>query len=223
MKFIIEGKYPVLRCFLDKGESMVTSAGNMSWMTDGFKFETAAGGFMKGISRAFSGEGMFQNTYTATKDDQEIGFASSMPGEIIHIEMKGQVFIAQKTAYLASEKGVEFDTIFTKKFSAGLLGGEGFILQRFSGHGDLFLEADGSLVEYNLAPGEVKLVDQGHVFLFDESIKYEIETVKGMKNVLFGGEGLFLVKLTGPGKVILQTLPISNLAQRIVPFVPSKG
>lgn len=221
MKFTIEGKYPVLRCTLNKGETMVTSAGNMSWMTSGFKYETGTGGVIRGLTRAFSGEGMFQNTYTAIEDNQEIAFASSLPGEIIHIEMKGQVFIAQKTAFLASEKGVQFDTIYTKKFSAGLLGGEGFILQKFSGYGNLFLEADGSLIEYDLAPGEVKLVDQGHVFLFDESVGYEVETVKGMKNVLFGGEGLFLVRLTGPGKVILQTLPISSLASKIIPFVPS--
>jgi uncharacterized protein (TIGR00266 family) len=223
MKYSIEGDYPILRCVLNRGETIKTSAGAMSWMTDGFDIETASGGIMKGIARMFSGESMFFNLYTAKTDNQEIVFASSLPGTIRHIKMEGQTLIGQKSAYLASETSVEFQTVFTKKFSSGLLGGEGFILQRFSGYGDLFLEADGSLTEYNLNSGEVMLVDQGHVFLFEESVKYEIETIKGMKNVLFGGEGLFLVRLIGPGKVILQSMPISNLAARIVPFVPSKG
>ena len=135
--------------------------------------------------------------------------------------MEGQTLIGQKTAYLASEKGVEFETVFTKKFSTGLLGGEGFILQKFSGYGELFLEADGSLFEYELGPGETMLVDQGNVFLFEESVSYDIETIKGIKNVFFGGEGLFLVKLTGPGKIMLQSMPISNLAAKIIPFIPS--
>lgn len=113
--------------------------------------------------------------------------------------------------------------MFTKKFTSGLFGGEGFILQRFSGNGMLFLEADGSLVEYELKDRESMLVDQGHLFLFESSVKYEITTMKGMKNILFGGEGLFLVKLTGPGKIILQSMPVSNLAKQIIPYVPSKG
>ena len=221
MEFKIEGRYPVLRCFLNKGESMVTSAGNMSWMTPHFKYNAKTGGIMKGLARTFTGEKMFRNIYTATEDNQEIAFASSLPGQIKHIKMQGQTLIAQKTAFLASTIGVSFATVFTKKFTAGLLGGEGFILQKFSGHGDLFLEADGSLISYELGANESILVDQGHVYLFDESVRYGVETVKGFKNIFFGGEGLFLVKLTGPGRVVLQTMPISNLAQQIVPFVPS--
>lgn len=223
MKFIIEGDYPILRCILEQGETIKTTAGAMSWMTEGIDVEVTTGGIMKGISRMFAGESMFFSYYTANRSDQEITFASSLPGTILNIKMEGQTLIAQKTAYLASEKSVELQTIFTKKFSAGLLGGEGFILQKLSGYGELFLEADGSLTEYNLAAGEVLLVDQGHVFMFDESVSYDIQTIKGMKNVLFGGEGLFLVKLTGPGKVVLQSMPISNLASKIIPFVPSKS
>ena len=166
---------------------------------------------------------MFQNRYTATLDRQEIAFASSLPGKIIHVAMNGQTFIAQKNTYLASTERVSFEVALTKKFATGLLGGEGFILQKFSGTGDLFLEADGSLVEYNLDNGEVLLVDQGHVFMFNETVTYSIETVKGLKNMVLGGEGAFLVKLVGPGKVTLQTMPISNLAARIIPFVPHKG
>lgn len=223
MKFIIEGDYPILRCRLDQGETIKTTAGAMSWMTENIDVEVTTGGIMKGISRMFAGESMFFSYYTANRNDQEITFAASLPGTIINIKMEGQTLIAQKTAYLASDKSVDLETIFTKKFTAGLLGGEGFILQKLSGFGELFLEADGSLTEYNLVAGQSLLVDQGHVFMFDESVSYDIKTVKGMKNVLFGGEGLFLVKLTGPGKVVLQSMPISNLASKIVPFVPSKG
>lgn len=224
MEFLIEGDYPVLRCKLNSGETIQTTAGAMSWMTEDIEVElTTGGGVMKGIGRMFAGESLFLSHYTATRNNQEITFASSLPGTIINIKMEGQSLIAQKTAYLASEKTVELKSVFTKKFSSGLLGGEGFILQKLSGHGELFLEADGSLTEYNLDSGEVLLVDQGHVFLFEESVSYEIKTIKGMKNVLFGGEGLFLVRLTGPGKVVLQSMPISNLAAKIIPFVPSKG
>lgn len=224
MKFDIQGEYPVLRCMMDRGETIITSSGNMSWMTQGFELETSSrGGLFKGFTRAFSGENMFQNKYSAIKDKQEIAFASSLPGKILHIEMNGREIMAQRNAYLASTEGVDFEVVLTKKFSAGLLGGEGFILQKFSGRGDLFLEADGSLVEYDLNPGEALMVDQGHVFMFDESITYSIETVKGLKNMMFGGEGAFLVKLLGPGKVTLQTMPISNLAAKIVPYVPTNG
>lgn len=224
MEFKIEGNYPILRCKLNQGETIQTTAGAMSWMTEDIGVElSTGGGLMKGIGRMFSGESLFLSYYTAKKDNQEITFASSLPGTILNIKMDGNPIIAQKTAYLASENTVELESIFTKKFTSGLLGGEGFILQKISGYGELFLEADGSLTEYNLKSGEVLLVDQGHVFLFEKSISYEIETIKGMKNIFFGGEGLFLVKLTGPGKVILQSMPISNLAAKIIPFVPTQS
>lgn len=223
MEFIIEGDYPILRCKLNRGETIKTTAGAMSWMTENIDVEVTTGGVMKGIARMFSGESMFFSYYTAGMDNQEIAFASSLPGTILNVKMEGRNLIAQKTAYLASEKTVDIESVFTKKFASGLFGGEGFVLQKLSGHGELFLEADGSLTEYNLGSGETLLVDQGHVFLFEESVSYEIKTIKGVKNVFFGGEGFFLVKLTGPGKVILQSMPISNLAARIIPFVPSKG
>ena len=224
MKFSIEGDYPILRCKLDRGETIQTTAGAMSWMTENIDVElTTGGGMLKGLSRMFAGESLFLSYYTANADNQEITFASSLPGTILNIKMEGQTLIAQKTAYLASEKTVELKSVFTKKFASGLLGGEGFVLQSLSGYGELFLEADGSLIEYNLAPKEVLLVDQGHVFLFEESVAYEIKTIKGMKNVMFGGEGLFLVKLTGPGKVVLQSMPIANLASKIIPFVPTSS
>lgn len=224
MEFKVEGEYPVLKCIMKKGETIKTSAGAMSWMDgEGFEVEVTTGGLMKGLGRMFSGESLFFSYYTAKYDNQEIAFASSLPGSIVNINMDGKVMIGQKSAFLASEKSVEFDTVFTKKLTAGMFGGEGFILQKFSGSGELFLEADGSLFEYDLKNGESLLVDQGHVFLFEESVRYEIETVKGVKNVFFGGEGLFLVRLIGPGKVTLQSMPIANLAARIIPFVPQKS
>lgn len=224
MEFSIEGDYPVLRCKLNSGETIKTTAGAMSWMTEDIDVElSTGGGVMKGIGRMFSGESLFLSYYRATRNNQEITFASSLPGTIMNIKMDGNSIIAQKTAYLASEKTVELESIFTKRFSSGLLGGEGFILQRISGYGELFLEADGSLTEYLLEAGESLLVDQGHVFLFEESVSYEIKTIKGMKNIFFGGEGLFLVRLTGPGKVVLQSMPISNLASKIIPFIPTSN
>lgn len=222
MEFKIEGDYPVLRVFLNSGEELLTTAGNMSWMTSDIDYKVhSGGGFKKAFGRMFSGEGLFQNTYTALRDNQEIAFAMSMPGEIIHLNLDGnKSFIAQKDAFLAAETSIQFDNVFTKKLSAGLFGGEGFILQKFSGYGDLFLEADGSLIEYNLKAGESMLVDQGNVFLFENSVDYEIQTVKGLANKFFGGEGFFLVRLTGPGKIVLQTLPISNLAGEIYRVIP---
>lgn len=225
MEFKIEGTYPVLRCFLDEGESLITSAGNMSWMTANMSYKVhSGGGFKKAFGRAFSGEGFFQNTYTAGDSNQEIAFAMSMPGVIKHIEMDGsKTFIAQKNAFLASEPGVEFSNEFTKQLSAGFFGGEGFILQKFSGVGNLFLEADGSLITYDLKEGESLLVDQGNLFMFESGVSYAIETVKGLSNKFFGGEGFFLVKLTGPGQVVLQTLPISNLAGEVNRVLPTSN
>lgn len=225
MRFDIEGTYPVLRVYLERGESIIASSGNMSWMTSGIEYETGTrGGILKGLSRALTGESMFQNKYTASEDNQEIAFASSLPGKILHILMNGNnSIITQKGAFLAADENVKFEAVFTKKVSAGLLGGEGFILQKFSGVGSLFLEADGSLVERILKPGEELLVDQGHVFMFDEGMEYGVEMVKGLKNIVFGGEGAFLVRLKGPGKVVLQTMPISNLAKQIIPYIPPKG
>lgn len=224
MKFSIESEYPVLRCYLDEGESLVTSAGNMAWMSEFMEYKAhTGGGVFKSFGRAFTGEGFFQNTYTSTKANQEIAFTITMPGVIKHLVLDGsKSYIAQKNAFLVSEQTVEFTNVLTKKFSAGLLGGEGFVLQKFSGTGNLFLESDGSLVEYDLASCESILSDQGNLFMFEDSVKYSIETVKGLGNKLFGGEGFFLVKLTGPGKVYLQTLPISNLVGEISRFFPNK-
>jgi len=216
---------PVVTCKLNKGESMITENGGMSWMTEGLTMETSTnGGVLKGLGRALSGESMFMNTYTADVDGAEIAFASSFPGRILEFDLRqGETIIAQKKAFLCSEKSVKLSTHFQKKLGAGLFGGEGFIMQKIEGPGKVFLEIDGDIVEKTLGPGEKLKVDNGYVAAYDELVKMDIETVKGVKNILLGGEGLFLTTLTGPGKVYLQSMPVSNLAGLIAPFVGPKN
>ena len=216
---------PVVTCKLNKGESMITENGGMSWMTEGLTMETSTnGGVLKGLGRALSGESMFMNTYTADVDGAEISFASSFPGRILEFDLRqGETIIAQKKAFLCSEKSVNLSTHFQKKLGAGLFGGEGFIMQKIEGPGKVFLEIDGDIVEKTLGPGEKLKVDNGYVAAYDELVKMDIETVKGVKNILLGGEGLFLTTLTGPGKVYLQSMPVSNLAGLIAPFVGPKN
>lgn len=216
---------PAVSVRLNKGESIYTQSGGMSWMDSGIMMETnMKGGLLKGIGRMFSGESLFMATYTATKPDSEIVFASTFPGAILDLDIsRGRNIIAQKEAFLCAEQGVDLSVEFTKKFSAGLFGGEGFILQRISGSGKVFLEVAGSVVERELASGETIKADTGNVVAFEDAVRYEIEMVKGFKNIFFGGEGLFLTKLTGPGKVWLQTITMQNFASRIIPFVPTSS
>ena len=210
---------------LDKGESVYTQSGGMAWMDNGITMNTnIKGGLMKGIGRMFSGESLFMATYTSSLPNQEIVFASTFPGKIIELDLvPGQDWICQKSSFLVGEPGVNLSVEWTRRVSAGLFGGEGFILQRLSGHGKVFLEVAGSVVKRELKPGEVIKVDTGNVVGFDRQVKYEIETVKGFKNIFFGGEGLFLTKLTGPGTVYLQTLTMQNVASRLLPFIPTGG
>lgn len=210
---------------LDKGEGVYTQSGGMAWMENGITMDTnMKGGLVKGLGRMFSGESLFMATYTSMRPGAEIVFASTFPGGIIELDLApGREVIAQKSAFLCGEMTVELGTEFTKRFSSGLFGGEGFILQRLSGHGKVFLEASGSIVKRELNAGEVLKVDTGNLVAFERSVQYEIETVKGFKNIFFGGEGLFLTKMTGPGTVWLQTLTMQNVASRIIPFIPSSG
>lgn len=206
------------------GESMFTQSGGMAWMSEGISMDSnLRGGLGKGIGRMFAGESLFMATYTAKQAGSMVAFASTVAGEIlpIDIETTGGL-ICQKGSFLCAEESVNLSVAFTKKISAGLFGGEGFILQDMSGSGTAFLEIDGNKIEKNLAPGEVLKVDTGNVVAFEKSISYEIETVKGIKNIFFSGEGLFLTKLTGPGKVILQTQNFNEFASRIVRMMPSK-
>ena len=216
---------PGVSITLDQGESVYTQSGGMAWMDEQIKMETnLKGGLMKGIGRMFSGESLFMATYTATAPNQEIVFASTFPGQILEFDLqKGEEWICQKSSFLVGEPSIHLNVEWTKKFSAGLFGGEGFILQRISGEGKVFLEAAGSVVKRELAAGEVIKVDTGNVVAFNRSVRYEIETVKGFKNIFFGGEGLFLTKLTGPGTAYLQTLTMQNVATRLIPYIPTSG
>ena len=224
MKYEVVGEpTPAVVCHLDAGESMITESGSMVWMTPNMKMETnAGGGIKKAFGRMFSGESIFQNVYTCQGGPGLIAFASSFPGQIKAVEITpDQPIIVQKDAFLASEQGVELSTFFQKKIGAGFFGGEGFIMQKLSGRGMAFLEMDGYAVEYTLRPGEKMIVDTGNLAMMDETCKIDIEAVKGVKNMLFGGEGVFNTVVTGPGRIVLQTMPISGLASALRPFFPS--
>ncbi len=218
MNYKIKGdSLPVVICELTQGETILSEAGAMGWMSDNIKMDTnMKGGFFKGIARAFAGESVFLNTFTCLNQPGTIAFPSSFPGQIVAKQLApGEYIICQKGAFLAGESSVTVEAYFKKKLGAGFFGGEGFILQKITGPGMVFLEIDGHVEEYNLAPGQVMKVDTGHVALFESSVHFDVETVKGIKNIFFGGEGLFLTTLTGPGKVYLQTMPIQNLAGQI--------
>lgn len=216
------GSMPVAICTLEQGESLVSESGSMGWMTDNISMDTnMKGGLFSGIGRALSGDSVFLNTFTCNRGEGSIAFPCSVPGKILAKELyQGQVLICQKGAFLAAEPSVEFKVHFKKRLSSGFFGGEGFILQRMTGPGLVFLEFDGHVEEVDLAPGETIKVDTGHVAAFESTVNFDIEMVKGVKNVLFGGEGLFLTVLTGPGRVYLQTMPMSNLAARLYPYMP---
>ena len=222
MKYEIKGgAFPIVVCNLTKGEQMITERGSMVWMTPNMNMETAGGGIGKMFSKALSGESMFQNIYTAMGDGM-ITFGSSFPGKIVAVEIQpGRNFIVQKSAFLAAEAGVELSIHFNKKAGAGFFGGEGFIMQKISGQGTAFVEIDGDLVEYELAVGQKIIVDTGNVAGFDSTVSIDIQTVKGVKNMVFGGEGIFNTVLTGPGRVWLQTMPIVNVANSIRPYIPT--
>ena len=216
---------PAVEVVFDQaGESMYTQSGGMAWMSEGVAMDSnMRGGLGKSIGRMFSGESLFMATYKAERPGAMIAFASTVAGEVLPIDVgvTGGM-ICQKGAFLCAQESVTLSVALTKKLSAGLFGGEGFILQDITGKGMVFLEIDGNKVEKNLGPGEVIKVDTGNVVAFEKSVKYEIETVKGLKNIFFGGEGLFLTKLTGPGRVILQTQNFNEFAGRIARMIPSK-
>lgn len=218
---VVGSTVPSVEVSLNAGESMFTQSGAMFWQTEGIRMETnTKGGLLKGIGRMFSGESLFMATYTATTSSK-ISFASTVPGSIVPVNISDIDLVIQKGAFLAAQSSVELKMLFNKRLGSGMFGGEGFILQELRGKGYAFLEVDGDAVEMDLAHGEVIKVDTGNVVAFEKSVAYEIETVKGFTNVLFGGEGLFLTRLTGPGKVILQTMNLQEFAGRIAPFIPT--
>lgn len=224
MQYKIQGEpLPVVICTLEAGEKMITEKGSMSWMSPNMKMETTTnGGLGKALGRMFSGESLFQNIYTAEGGEGMIAFASSFPGSIRAIEITPeQGIIVQKSAFLASEAGINLSVHFQKKVGSGLFGGEGFIMQKLSGHGTAFIEIDGYIVEYELSAGQSIVIDSGYLAAMSESCKMEIQTVAGLKNKVFGGEGFFNTVVTGPGKVMLQTMPISAVAGTLRPYFPS--
>ena len=225
MQYEIKGEpTPVVICHVENGETMITESGSMVWMSPNMEMQTTAGGFGKVFGRMFTGENLFQNRYTARGGSGMVAFASSFPGKIVAVQVSPErPVIAQKCAFLAAEEGVELSVFFQKKIGAGFFGGEGFLLHKLSGRGIAFLEVDGHGEEYFLAPGEKLIVDTGNLAYMDATCSVDIQTVKGVKNMLFGGEGIFHTVITGPGKVVLQTMPMSALAAALAPLLPSKS
>jgi uncharacterized protein (TIGR00266 family) len=225
MKFRIVGTtVPAVEVYFEQvGEEMITQSGGMSWMSDGISMSSDTnGGLFAGLGRMFAGESMFMARYKAQRPGRTIAFATTVPGSIVPIKMKDHPngLICQKGAFLCSQPTVNLEITFSRKFSSGLFGGEGFILEKLSGTGTAFLEVDGDVVEKELQPGEVIKVDTGNVVAFQNGMPYEIETVHGFKNILFAGEGLFLTRITGPGKVILQTQNIKDFAGALSKYLP---
>ena len=222
---IIGNTVPAVEMKLKNGEEVYTQSGGMCYQSDGLEMKSnARGGIMSSIGRMFAGESMFMANYKALKDDVTIAFAATVPGSIMAVDLDEhpQGWNMQKGAFLCAEDGVNTSVAFTKRFSAGLFGGEGFILQKAKGSGMLFLEVDGDPIEKELAPGEVLKVDTRNVVAFEPTVSYEIETVKGLGNIFLGGEGLFLTKLIGPGRVILQSQNFGDFAGRILNLMPHK-
>lgn len=221
MQYRIEGTpLPVVICDLQAGETLITESGGMSWMTSNMQMETKGGSIGKALGRMFSGESLFLNHYTAMGGPGQISFSSSMPGNIVPFQITPQTpIVLQKRAFLAAESGVELSVFFQKKLGGGLFGGEGFIMQKLAGNGTAFAEMDGHIVQYQLADGQSLLVNTGYLAAMDATVKMEVEMVKGAKNILFGGEGLFNTKVTGPGRIWLQSMPASALAGSLMPYL----
>lgn len=225
MKYSIQGdSLPVAICSLDPGESMISESGGRTWYKGNIVTETTSGGGAKKVfGRMLTGESLFMSVYTA-QTPSEIAFASSFPGRIIARQLApGETIICQKSAFLAATAGVDLAVHFQKRIGTGFFGGEGFIMQRITGPGLVFLELDGHCVEYNLAPGEPLVCDTGVLAMMDATCSLDVQMVKGFKNVLFGGEGLFDTLVTGPGKVYLQTMTIPHIANLIIPFLPKSN
>ncbi len=226
MNYTIKGApMPVVICELEAGESMITEKGSMAWMSPNMNMQTSGGGSLgKAFGRMFSGESIFQNIFTAQGGRGLIAFASSFPGSIVAVEITpDKPVICQKTAFLASTSGVTLSTFFQKKLGVGFLAGEGFIMQKLSGSGIAFLEIDGSAMEYELAPGQSMVIDTGNLAMADSTCDIDIVTVKGVKNVLLGGEGFFHTVVTGPGRITLQTMPLSSFVATISALLPTSN
>lgn len=221
MNYKIEGNaLPVVICTLDAGESMINESGAMVWMSANMKMETIGGSFGKAFGRVLSGENLFQNRFTAQGKEGLVAFASSFPGSIVPIQITPErPLILQKTAFLAATEGVELSMHFRKRMASGFFGGEGFIMQKITGTGTVFAEIDGHAVKYVLEKGETMVVDTGNLAMMDATCTMEVKVVPGVKNILFGGEGMFLTHITGPGRVMFQSMPISTMAASLKKYI----
>ena len=211
--------------YLSQGESIYTESGGMAWMRGDIEMKTGTkGGLMAGLGRKLAGESLFMTTYTCRGSESLVVFTPEAPGKVLAFQLAAsQSLICQKDAFMCAEASVKLEMHFRKKLGAGLFGGEGFILQKVTGPGTVFMEIPGDVREYALAAGETMQVDPGHIALFDPTVSYDITMVKGVANIFFSGEGLFLAKLAGPGRVWLQSLPLSNLARKLAKYMPTKG
>lgn len=226
MQYQVKGEiFPFAEFQLTRGESVFTESGGMAWMSEGIKMATSSrGGLMAGLGRALAGESLFMVSYSCEAESGSVVFTPEVPGRILDMTLDpGQSMICQKDTFLCAEESVELKMHFHKRLGAGLFGGEGFILQKVTGPGTVFFAIPGEMQERTLASGEKLLIDPGHIAMFEPTVDYEINMVQGIKNVLFAGEGLFLATLKGPGKVWLETMPLSNLAAKIARYIPSKG
>lgn len=210
---------------MKKGDSVYSESGRMSWMSDNMGMKTNVhGGVWKGLKRKFAGESFFMTTFTCKEGVGTLTFANEFPGKIIELHLrKGKEYICQRDAFMCAEPSVKFDLYLKKRIGAGLFGGEGFILQRLYGKGSAFVSFAGEIIEYNLKKGQSIRVDTGHIAMYEPTIDYSIERVRGVRNIFFGGEGLFLATLSGPGKVWLQSMPIRVLAAKIAGYIPRSG
>ncbi|MDR2005977.1 MAG: TIGR00266 family protein [Acidaminococcales bacterium] len=218
MKYqIVGGNLPAVLCTLEKGEEVYTQVGGMTWMDDVFKMSTnMEGGLLGGFARKMAGESLFLTTYAA-QSEGEIAFASGFPGEIKALSLAGgESIICQKDAFLVAERSVTLAAHLKKKIGFGFFGGEGFVMQKITGPGLAFVEMDGSVTEYQLKPGQKMIVDPGHLAMCESTVDLDVQMVKGFKNMFFGGEGLFLTTITGPGKIWLQSMPFSGLAGKVL-------
>ncbi len=222
IRYEIEGgSLPVVICHPENGQTLCCEGGSMSWMSPNMRMNTTTGGGLrKALGRMFSGESIFLNEYTAEGGTGMIAFASTFPGSIIPYRVtSGNGIIVQKRSFLAMEKGLDISVYFQKKLGNAFFGGEGFIMQKISGNGLVFLEIDGYCKEYTLAAGESVILDTGYLAAMEESCTMEIQTISGAKNILFGGEGLFHTKVNGPGKVYIQSMPVINTAAALSPYI----
>ena len=219
---------PVLEILLQPGESVFSEAGELSWMTQSIQMTThtqmgGGGGFFGVLKRVAGGGSIFMTEYMAQGAQGEIAFATKVPGHILPIEVgQGQEFMIHRHGFLCATDQVTIGVGFQQSLGAGIFGGDGFLLQKLAGYGTAWIELSGEVIVKDLAPGEMLRVHPGHVGAFMSSVSFQITTVPGIKNIIFGGDGLFLAQLVGPGRVWLQTLPISRLAHQILEYAPSE-